>query len=122
MKRNRELEATIVEQYAAVRAYLDENGRRIYATTELHAIGHGGDALASDATGLSCPTNRKGLRELESGGAKLDCIRRSGASRPGIERSRHAIRLAPETLVDPTTRGEPQAPLAYPPSKDERTQ
>ena len=52
MTRNLELEATIVEKYAAVEAYLDERGRRIWAATESRAIGYGGDALVSDATGL----------------------------------------------------------------------
>ena len=70
MRRNIELEATIVEKYAAVEAYLDERGRRIWAATESRAIGYGGDALVSDATGLSRPTIRKGRRELESGGAE----------------------------------------------------
>ena len=64
-----ELEATIVEKYAAVEAFLDERGRRIWEATESRAIGYGGDALVSDATGLSRPTIRKGRSELESGGA-----------------------------------------------------
>ena len=70
MKRNLELEATIVEKYAAVEAYLDEHGRCVWAATESRAIGYGGDALVSDATGLSHPTIRKGRGELESGGAE----------------------------------------------------
>ena len=42
MRRNIELEATIVEKYAAVEAFLDERGRRIWAATESRAIGYGG--------------------------------------------------------------------------------
>ena len=74
MRRNLELEATIVEKYAAVEAYLDERGRRIWAATESRAIGYGGDALVSDATGLSRPTIRKGRGELGSGGAEVGRI------------------------------------------------
>ena len=85
MRRNVELEATIVEKYAAVAACLDERGRRIWAASESRAIGYGGDALVSDATGLSRPTIRKGRRELESGGAEMGRIRRAGAGRPGME-------------------------------------
>lgn len=44
MRRNLELEATIVEKYAAVERFLDERGRRIWAATESRAIGYGGDA------------------------------------------------------------------------------
>ena len=44
MRRNVELEAAIVEKYAAVEAFLDERVRRIWAATESGAIGYGGDA------------------------------------------------------------------------------
>ena len=85
MRRNLELEATIGEEYAAVEAFLDEHGRRIWAATESRALGYGSDALVSDATGLSRPMIRKGRRELESGGAEVGRIRRLGARRIGIE-------------------------------------
>ena len=48
MRRDLELEATIVEKYVAVEAFLDERGRRIWAASESRAIGYGGDALAPD--------------------------------------------------------------------------
>ena len=41
MRRNLELEATIVEKYAAIEACLDERGRRVWAATESRAIGYG---------------------------------------------------------------------------------
>lgn len=113
MRRNLELEATIVEKYAAVAAHLDERGRRIWAATESRAIGYGGDALVSDATGLSRPTVRKGRRELEAGGAGAGRLRRPGAGRPGIEQSQPGIRQALERLVDPLTRGDPGSPLRW---------
>ena len=113
MRRNVELEATIVEKYAAVEPYLDERGRRIWAATESRAIGYGGDALVSDATGLSRPTIHKGRRELESGGAERGRIRRAGAGRPGIKQSQPGIKQALEKLVDPVTRGDPQSPLRW---------
>ena len=106
MRRKVALEATIVEKYAAVAAFLDERGRRIWAASESRAIGYGGDALVSDATGLSRPAIRKGRRELESGGAQRGRIRRAGAGRPGIEQSQPGVKQAPEMLVDPVTRGD----------------
>ena len=87
MKRNLELEATIVEKYAAVEAFLDERGRRKWTATESRAIGYGGDALVSDATGLSRRTTRAGRRELEPGGVERGRLRRPGAGRPSIEQS-----------------------------------
>ena len=94
MRRNIELEVTIIEKYAAVEAYLDERGRLIWAAMESRAVGFGGDALVSDATGLSRPIIRKGRREPESGGAECGRIRRPGAGRPGIEQSQPGIRQA----------------------------
>jgi len=58
MRRNLELEATVVEKYAAVEVALDERGRRVWAATESRAIRHGGDVPVSDATVLSRPTNQ----------------------------------------------------------------
>ena len=113
MRRNLELEATIVEKYTAVKAFLDERGRRIWAAAESRAIGHGGDALVSDATGLSRPTLRAGRREIESGDTLPGRIRRPGAGRPGIEQSQPGIKQALEKLVDPLTRGDPQSPLRW---------
>jgi len=84
LRRNLELEATIVEKYAAVETFLDERGRRIWAATESRAIGYGGDALVSDATGLSRPTIRAGRREFESGTVECGRARRPGAGRTGI--------------------------------------
>ena len=113
MRRNLELEATIVEKYTAVEAFLDERGRRIWAATESRAIGYGGDALVSDATGLSRPTIRSGRRELESGSVERGRIRRPGAGRPSIEQSQPGIKQALEKLVDPLTRGDPESPLRW---------
>ena len=113
MRRNLELEATIVEKYAALEAFLDERGRRIWAGTESRAIGYGGDALVSDATGLSRTTVRAGRRELESGSVERGRIRRPGAGRPGIEQSQPGIKQALEKLVDPLTRGDPESALRW---------
>ena len=113
MRRNHELEATIVEKYAAVEAFLDERGRRIWAATESRAIGYGGDALVSDATGLSRPTIRAGRREINAGAVERGRIRRLGAGRPSIEQSQPGIKQALEKLVDPVTRGDPESPLRW---------
>ena len=113
MRRNLELEATIVEKYAAVEAVLDERGRRVWAAAESRVIGYGGDALVSDATGLSRPTIRAGRREIESGAVASGRIRRPGAGRPHIEQSQPGIKQALEKLVDPLTRGDPESPLRW---------
>ncbi|MYC68376.1 MAG: hypothetical protein F4X12_18820 [Acidobacteriia bacterium] len=67
MKRNVELEATIVAKYVAVAPVLGERSRRRWAAAESMAIGYGGDALVSSATGLARETIRKGRREIVGG-------------------------------------------------------
>ena len=52
MKRDIELEATLVAKYAAVEPVLDERSRRRWAAAESRAIGYGGDAVVSSATAL----------------------------------------------------------------------
>ena len=113
MRRNLELEATIVEKYAAVEAVLDERGRRVGAAAASRVIGYGGDALGSDATGLSRPTLRAGRREIESGAVAPGRIRRPGAGRPHMEQSQPGIKPAREKLVAPLPRGDPESPLRW---------
>lgn len=79
MRRNMEREATIVAKYAAISRLLDERARRIWAATESLALGYGGDALVSSATGLARATIRQGRRELEAQSAFGGRIRKAGA-------------------------------------------
>ena len=113
MRRDLELEATIVEKYAALEGVLDERGRRLWAAAEARAIGYGGESLVSSATGLSRSTIRGGRQELESGITDLERIRRPGAGRPSIEESQPGVTQALEKLVDPLTRGDPTSPLRW---------
>ena len=51
MRHNTDLEENIVAKYAAISSVLDERARRLWAAVESRAIGYGGDALVSSATG-----------------------------------------------------------------------
>jgi hypothetical protein len=51
--RDEDLEATIVAKFVAMSPVLNERGRRRWAAAESRAIGYGGDALVSAATGLA---------------------------------------------------------------------
>jgi hypothetical protein len=113
MKRNLELEATIVEKYTAVSPILDERGRRLWAASESRAIGYGGDSVVSSATGLARETIRKGRAEVESGVKSSDRIRRPGAGRPSLKESQEGLEDALESLVDPESRGDPMSPLRW---------
>ena len=86
MQRDITLEAAIVEKYATIAPMLDERARRVWAATESRAIGYGGDALVSAATGLARETIRNGRREIEHGVEVTGRVRRVGAGRPGSRR------------------------------------
>ena len=92
---------------------LDELSRRRWAAAESLAIGYGGDALVSAATGLARETIRKGRREIAGGETPTGRIRRPGAGRPRIQEDQPGIQAALEALVDPLTRGDPTSPLRW---------
>jgi len=113
VQRNTDLEAVMVEKYAALEPLLDERARRLWAAAESRAIGYGGDALVSAATGLARQTIRNGRRELEIGVQPSHRIRAPGAGRPSIEVVQPGVTAALEALVEPVTRGDPMSPLRW---------
>src|SRR5437867_11613410 len=113
MVRDIALEAVIVAKYAAVSPALDERSRRLWAAAESRAIGFGGDALVSAATGLARQTVRNGRREIERGVQPTGRLRRPGAGRPTIKQTQPGVKEALEALVDPLTRGDPSSPLRW---------
>lgn len=113
MKRDLELEACIVEKYAAISPELNERARRLWTAAEARAIGYGGEALVSSATGLARDTIRKGIEEIERGVEFQDRLRRPGAGRPRLDQSQPGLKEALEKLVHPLTRGDPSSPLRW---------
>ena len=113
MRRDIDLEATLVAKYAALSSLLNERARRLWAAAESVAIGYGGDAVVSSATGLSPTTIRRGRRELTEGGPPAGRLRRPGAGRPAIEATQPGVLAALEALVDQMTRGDPTSPLRW---------
>ena len=64
MQRDTVLEATLVAKYVVMAPLLNERTRRLWAAAESVAIGFGGDAVVSAATGLARKTIRDGRLEL----------------------------------------------------------
>ena len=87
--------------------------RRRWAAAESLAVGYGGEAVVSSATGLARETIRKGRREIARDEAPTDRIRRPGGGRPRIQQDQPGIQAALEALVDPLTRGDPTSPLRW---------
>jgi hypothetical protein len=113
VRRDTTVEEMIVAKFAAMSGVLDERTRRLWAATESRAIGYGGDALVSSATGLARATIRAGRLEVESALAETGRIRRPGAGRPPLHQRQPGIKEALEQLVDPLTRGDPTSPLRW---------
>jgi len=67
---------------------LDEQQRRWYAAVESAKVGHGGDRLLSQITGLHVDTIRRGREELADSleGRPADRIRLPGGGRPSLEK------------------------------------
>lgn len=113
MKRDLNLEAILVEKYAAVSSVLDERGRRLWAAAESRAIGFGGDSVVSAATGLARQTIRNGRSEIERGVELGGRIRQPGGGRKRLQETQPGLEEALERLVDPVTRGDPMSPLRW---------
>jgi transposase len=102
------------EKYDALSAGMGEAMRRRWAAVEARALGRGGATRVAEATGLSLPTIRRGLRELNSG-VPLHAARQraSGAGRPSRAREDPKLLDDLDALVDPVTRGDPNSPLRW---------
>lgn len=109
--------AQLREKFAVLEAVLDERGRRLWAVTEARALGHGGQTLVAQATGLSRRTIYQGLRELEhrSGGNQEapQRVRSPGGGRKPLTDHDPTLLAALEALVEPTSRGDPESPLRW---------
>jgi hypothetical protein len=122
------IDAAVLEavrlKYERLSPIMDERLRRYWAACEALALPRGGVAAVAQATGLSRTTIWAGVRELherdnlvlEDEGALAEYperIRRPGGGRRPLAEKDPALLAALEALVEPTTRGDPQAPLRW---------
>jgi hypothetical protein len=106
----------IENKYQHLKPFLNEGSRRLWAATEAATLGYGGILVLHRATGLSQNTIRAGLKEL--GGESTEQpgperIRHAGGGRKRVEERDPLILEALDTLVEPTSRGEPECPLRW---------
>jgi transposase len=93
---------------------LDERQRRWWAAAEARALGRGGVAAVTRATGIAKSTIRRGRRELEAGpGLEPGRVRQPGGGRKRATVLDPGLAVALERLVEPVTRGDPQSPLRW---------
>ena len=109
--------ARIRRKYRALAPELDERRRRQWAAAESRDLGWGGMTAVAEATGLSRTTINVGTGELGQP-AKQRALEAMRVRRPGGGRRRLAetdpdLLAALETLIEPTTRGDPESPLRW---------
>lgn len=116
-----ELIAVIRNKYQALRLVMDEKVRRRWAACEARAIGWGGLTAVAAATGLSRPTIRAGLAEVQGGAShskedqqpELHKVRRGGGGRRRLTAGDRTLLKDLQALLESSTRGDPQSPLLW---------
>jgi transposase len=119
MKERASRAAKIAERYHKLKDSLTERARRLFVASEAIAFGFGGIAAAARATGMAPSVIGRGMAEvraIEDGTAPILALARS--RRPGGGRKKSTEKdpgLVPalKTLVESTTRGDPESPLLW---------
>jgi Rhodopirellula transposase DDE domain len=108
---------TIATKYRALRPFLDERRRRLWAAAEARALGRGGVTTVAAATGLHRNTIREGLRDLRVPEPRAlppdQRVRMSGGGRKALTERDPTLLGELEALVEPLTRGDPMSPLRW---------
>lgn len=114
-----EIIAAVRNKYQALKPVMDEKVRRCWAACEAVAIGWGGITVVSEATGISRPTIRAGIAEMQSGapaaeeGLQRRSIRRVGGGRRCLSETDPTLLKDVQALLESSTRGDPQSPLRW---------
>jgi transposase len=114
------LEEIISKKYNLLKPFLDEQSKRLFAAAEALSIGKGNISIVSRATGISENTIKKGCNELESGKVGTietpipdDKIRAPGGGRKKSVEKDPTLLPDLETLIEPTSRDDPESPLRW---------
>ena len=106
-------EAAIRRQYDLLRPSLDERGRRLFAASQVRALGYGGVAAVARATGIAPSTIGRGLKELDQGTPPPEWLRRPGGGRKRLADTDATLEGDLLNLVGPVTLGCPERPLLW---------
>lgn len=109
------LKSQVEHRYTMLSAYLTEQAKRIWAVSEATAIGHSGNAIVSEVTGISRVTINRGKNNDGEEFMLLsnNKMRRAGAGRKKITSKYPDLTQDLEKLIDPSTRGDPESPLRW---------
>jgi len=113
------VEAKIRMRYRKVKGELTERARRLFVASEAMAVGHGGIAAASRATGMAASVIGRGIAEVRAiergAGPNLPPTRsrRPGGGRKKTTDKDPTLLADLQALVESTTRGDPESPLLW---------
>ena len=110
----------IRRKFLALGSVMDERVIRLWAATEAEALGRGGISAVAEATGFDRGRIRSGLLEIEelrlkppSEAPRAQRVRRPGGGRKSLASTDPTVVSDLDSLVEPTTRGDPESPLRW---------
>jgi len=110
----------IRSRYEDLAQVMDERVTRLWAAGEAKSLGHGGIAAVTEATGILGKRIRYGIRDLAEMQAsppgespRQQRVRRPGAGRKLLTEMDSTLVPDLESLIDPSTRGDPESPLRW---------
>ncbi|SCF44939.1 ISAzo13 family transposase [Micromonospora marina] len=100
------VESVLAEKLALLRPVLNERQWRLLLGAEALAVGHGGIAVVTRASGAARSTVSIGLREVRTGMVVHGRIRAPGAGRRRVGEVQPGVAEALEDLITPAMRGD----------------
>jgi hypothetical protein len=107
-------------KYELLAPVMDERMTRLWAAAEAKALGHGGVAAVTEATGILGKRIIAGKHDLEALvrapptlPPSQQRVRAPGGGRKRLESHDPTLVTSLEALVDPVTRGDPESPLRW---------
>jgi transposase len=105
--------ANLRKKLSGILFLLNERQRRLLVASEALALGYGGVKILSDISGISCPTIRRGVAELNKIDKKFLGVRIKGGGRKTVTEHNPDIKQILENIIEPDTRGDPESPLRW---------
>ena len=108
------VQESLARRWEALRPHLNERQRRLWLGCEALELGSGGAARVAAILGVAADTVRRGRAEL--GNAEVvpeGRPRKPGGGRKRAEEHQPGLEQALDSLVEPTTRGDPESPLRW---------
>jgi hypothetical protein len=104
----------IREKFQLMSPSFTERTKRLWCAVEARQLGWGGINIVQQATGVSKPTIRKGIKELKQPSELTPLQSRvQGGGRKNLTIHYPDLPDALESLIDPVMRGDPESPLRW---------